>query len=129
MKCQVSYLTVVTINSLAGKTSGYMYFTKRDQSPLSYNKIDIHLYNGTYWKVSHIRNVTLISTLSNLNVVVVMVIGIIGNNSIQFNSRTLLKDGDPVSSQLIFPGAIQTCEQYNIFSYIYTKQHTSDKHR
>jgi len=43
--------------------------------------------------------------------------------SIQFNSKTLFKDGDPVSSQLIFPGAIQTCEQYNKFSYIYTKQH------
>ena len=43
--------------------------------------------------------------------------------SIQFNSKTLFKDGDPVSSQLIFPGAIQTCEQYNNVSYIYTKQH------
>ena len=32
------------------------------------------------------------------------------------------KDGDPVSSQLINPVAIQTCEQYK-FSYIYTKQH------
>ena len=42
---------------------------------------------------------------------------------IQFNSKTLLKDGDPVSLKLIFPGAIQTCEQYNNFSYIYTKQH------
>jgi len=42
---------------------------------------------------------------------------------VQFNSKTLFKDGDPVSSQLIFPGAIQTCEQYNNFSYIYTKQH------
>ena len=30
--------------------------------------------------------------------------------------------GDPVSLQLIFPGAIQTCEQYNIFSYINTTQ-------
>ena len=28
-------------------------------------------------------------------------------NLIQFNSKTLFKDGDPVSSQLIFPGAIQ----------------------
>jgi len=35
--------------------------------------------------------------------------------SIQFNSKTLFKDGDPVSSQVIFPGAIQTCDQ--------TKQH------
>ena len=32
---------------------------------------------------------------------------------IQFNSI----------QKLIFPGAIQTCEQYNICSYIYTKQH------
>ena len=38
--------------------------------------------------------------------------------SIQFNSKTLFKDGDPVSLQLIFPGAIQTSEQYNNFSYI-----------
>ena len=30
---------------------------------------------------------------------------------------TLFKDGDPVSLQLIFPGAIQTCEQYNNCSY------------
>jgi len=44
-------------------------------------------------------------------------------NSIQFNSKTLFKDGDPVSLQLISPGAIQTSEQYNNFSYIYTKQH------
>ena len=28
---------------------------------------------------------------------------------IQFNSKTLVKDGDPVSLQLILPGAIQTC--------------------
>ena len=41
------------------------------------------------------------------------------NDSIQFNSKTLYKDGDPVSSQLIFPRAIQTCEQYNNCSYIY----------
>ena len=32
-------------------------------------------------------------------------------NSIQFNWKTLFKDGDPVSSQLIFPEAIQTCDQ------------------
>ena len=31
--------------------------------------------------------------------------------SIQFNSKTLFKDGDPVSLQLIFPVAIQTCKQ------------------
>ena len=43
--------------------------------------------------------------------------------SIQFNSKTLFKDGDPVSLQLIFPGDIQTCKQYNMCSYIYTKQH------
>ena len=43
--------------------------------------------------------------------------------SIQFNSKTLFKDGNPVSSQLIFPGAIQTCEQYTNYSYIYTKKH------
>jgi len=40
-----------------------------------------------------------------------------------FNSKTLFKDGDPVSLKLIFPGAIQTCEQYNIFTDKYTKQH------
>jgi len=28
--------------------------------------------------------------------------------SIQFNSKTLFKDGDPVSLKLIFPGATQT---------------------
>ena len=45
------------------------------------------------------------------------------NNSLpkqlQFNSipKTLFKDGD------MGPGAIQTCEQYNNFSYINTKQH------
>ena len=43
--------------------------------------------------------------------------------TVQFNSKTLFKDDDPVSSQLIFPGAIQTCEQYNNYSCIYTKQH------
>jgi len=31
---------------------------------------------------------------------------------IQFNSKTLFKDDDPLSLQLIFPRAIQTCEQY-----------------
>ena len=44
-------------------------------------------------------------------------------NTTQFNSNTLFKDGDPVSSQLIFPGAIQTCEQYNNFPYIYEQKH------
>ena len=33
--------------------------------------------------------------------------------------------GDPVSLQLIIPGAIQTCKQYNICPYIYTKQRTN----
>ena len=37
---------------------------------------------------------------------------------------TLFKDDDPISLQLIFPGAIQTCEQYNNYAYIYTKQHS-----
>ena len=37
-----------------------------------------------------------------------------------FNSKTLFKDGDPVSSQLIFPGAIQTCKQIQqLFIHIY----------
>ena len=44
-------------------------------------------------------------------------------DSIQFNSKALFIDGDPVSLQLIFPGVIQICEQYNKFSSIYTKQH------
>ena len=48
-------------------------------------------------------------------------------SSIQFNSiqNTLFKDGDPVSSQLIFPGAIQTCDQ-TIQHFLHTyiqKQH------
>jgi len=54
-----------------------------------------------------------------LSVFIMVLIGFIS----QFNSKTLFKDGYPVSLQLIFPGAIQTCEQYNICSYIYTKQH------
>jgi len=44
--------------------------------------------------------------------------------SIQFNSNKLFKNGDPVRLKLIFPGAIQICEQYNTFYLcIYTKQH------
>jgi len=40
--------------------------------------------------------------------------------SIQFNSKTLFKDGDPVNLQLIFPGAIQTCKQIQqLFIHIY----------
>ena len=40
--------------------------------------------------------------------------------SIQFNSKTLFKDGDPVSLQLIFPGAITTCKQIQqLFIHIY----------
>ena len=42
-------------------------------------------------------------------------------SSIQFNSKTLFKDGYPVSSQIIFPGTIQTREYYNNCTYIYTK--------
>ena len=44
--------------------------------------------------------------------------------SIQFNSKTLFKDGDPVSLKLIFPGATQTWKQIQqLFIYIYkTKQ-------
>ena len=46
------------------------------------------------------------------------------------NSETLFKDGDPVSLQLIFSGAIQTCEQYNAYhTYIHTNTGSSDKHR
>ena len=37
------------------------------------------------------------------------------NLTLQFNSKKIFKDGDPVSSQLIFPGAIQTCEQIQQF--------------
>jgi len=43
-----------------------------------------------------------------------------------FNLKTLFKYGDLVSLQRIFPGAIQTCEQYNIFSYT---QHRFIGHR
>jgi len=44
----------------------------------------------------------------------------ISRNSIQIKSnqiksKTLFKDGDPVSLQLIFPGYIPTCEQYKQF--------------
>jgi len=42
---------------------------------------------------------------------------------IHFNSKTLLKDG----SKLIFPGAIQTCDQYNNFhTYIQNNTGSSD---
>ena len=37
-------------------------------------------------------------------------------NSIKLNSQTLFKDGDPVTVQPIFPGAIQTCKQIQQFS-------------
>jgi len=50
------------------------------------------------------------------------------NEIIQFNSKTLFKDGDPVSLQLIFPGAIQTCKQI-IHTYIQNNTGSSDKHR
>ena len=47
--------------------------------------------------------------------------------SIQFNSKTLFQDVDPVSSQLIFPGTIQTGEQHNnLFIHIYK---TTEYHR
>jgi len=40
--------------------------------------------------------------------------------SSQFNSKTLFKDGDTVSLQLIFPGAIQTFKQIQqLFIHIY----------
>jgi len=46
---------------------------------------------------------------------------------IQFNSNTLFKDGDPVSLQLIFPGAITTCKQIqHFFIHIYK---TTQVHR
>ena len=42
-----------------------------------------------------------------------------GYNSIQFKNF-IFKDGDPVSSQLIFPGAIQTRKQIQqLFIHIY----------
>ena len=44
-------------------------------------------------------------------------------HTLQFNSTTLFKDGDPVSLKRIFPSAFQTCEQYNIVSDKYTIQH------
>jgi len=46
---------------------------------------------------------------------------------IQFNSKTLFKDGDPVSLKLFFPGAIQTCKQIQeLFIHIYK---TTQVHR
>ena len=43
---------------------------------------------------------------------------------IQFNSKTLFKDGDPVSLQPIFPGAIQTWKQiHQLFIHIYKTKH------
>ena len=48
-------------------------------------------------------------------------------NSFQFNSKRLVKDGDPVILQLIFPGAIQTCKQIQqLFIHIYK---TTQVHR
>jgi len=48
-------------------------------------------------------------------------------NSIQFNSKTLFKDGDPVSLKFIFPGAIQTCKQIQqLFIHLYK---TTQGHR
>jgi len=48
-----------------------------------------------------------------------------------FNSETLFKDGDPVSSQVIFPGPIQTCDQtIQQFIHIYKNNTGSlDNHR
>ena len=46
---------------------------------------------------------------------------------IQFNSKTLFKDGDPVSLKFIFPGAIQTCKQIQqLFIHLYK---TTQGHR
>ena len=46
---------------------------------------------------------------------------------IQFNSKTLFKDGDPVSLQLVFPWAIQTCKQIQqLFIHLYK---TTQGHR
>ena len=45
-----------------------------------------------------------------------------GGSLIQFNSKTLFKDGDPVSLQLIFPGAIQI-QQLFIHIYKTTQVH------
>ena len=46
---------------------------------------------------------------------------------IPFNSKTLFKDGDPVSLKLFFPGAIQTWKQIQeLFIHIYK---TTQVHR
>ena len=45
-------------------------------------------------------------------------------NSIQFNSKTLFKDGDPVSFKTYLPwGPSKHENKYNHFSYKYTNQH------
>jgi len=44
---------------------------------------------------------------------------------IQFNSKTLFKDGEPVSLQLIFPGAIQI-QQLFIHIYKTTQVHQTN---
>ena len=56
------------------------------------------------------------------------------NVIIQFNSKTLFKDGDPVSSQPIFSGGIYTYNnnKHYYYMYIYIIQNntgSSDKHR
>ena len=55
-------------------------------------------------------------------------------NRMQFNSKPLYKDGDPVSLQLIFPGAILTCKQIqHVCIHIYKTTHVhrtnTGKHR
>jgi len=55
-----------------------------------------------------------------------------GINSIQFNSKTLFKDGDPVSLQLIFPSIHPNMWSNNttiVHTYIQNNTGSSDKHR
>ena len=63
------------------------------------------------------------SLLLKFFVLFVFPLSIFNSIQIQFNSKTLFKDGDPVSLQLIFPGDwSKHVNKYNNYSYIYTKQ-------
>jgi len=58
-----------------------------------------------------IQYITICTKRSRGFVINVMKALRLGLCSIQFNSKTLFKDGYPVNLQLIFPGAIDTYEQ------------------
>ena len=130
-QCDLSTILLVEVPLDAVSTPGWSVMSKTDFGKVFAKPVtckqhtrfkvlrEINLEHRTTQQFTRITWLTLHCPLS-LNLVGLLF-------SIQINSKKIFKDGDPVTLQLIFPGAIQTCKQMQqLFIHIYK---TTQLHR